>query len=133
MRCYFNVLLTIILVFYRFYLFMRHTQRQRHRQRDIGRGRSRLPGGTLMQGLNPRIWASLPETKADTQPLSHPGTPNIRFYFLKTEWLEVLSEGAWYDQQSVQLGFKTMSSRLMLGVEPTEKIHTYLHIYINIR
>ena len=44
--------------------------------RDIGRGRSRLPAGSPM-------WDSIPlqdhaaELKADAQPLSHPGAPTV--------------------------------------------------------
>ena len=44
------------------------------RDRDIGRGRSRLPAGTP---------GSCPEPKADTQPLSHPGVPK---YHISTEY-----------------------------------------------
>ena len=41
--------------FYDFiYLFMRDTERKRGR--DIGRGRSRLPTGTLMQDSIPGSW-----------------------------------------------------------------------------
>ena len=52
------------------YLFMSDTQRDR----DIGRGRSKLLSGSLMQDsiIEP---GSHPELKADTQPLSHPGVP----------------------------------------------------------
>ena len=54
------------------YLFMR----DRERDRDIGRGRSRLPAGNHV-GLHPGTPGSHPEPKADTQPLSHPGIPKI--------------------------------------------------------
>ena len=52
--------------FLRIYLFMRG--------RDIGRGRSRLHGGSPVRDAipDPRI---SPEPKADSQPLSHPGAP----------------------------------------------------------
>ena len=46
------------------------------RGRDIGRRRSRLPTGSLMWNLIPKL-GSRPEPKADAQPLSHPGVPNL--------------------------------------------------------
>ena len=56
------------------YLFMRDTEKERGR--NIGRGRSRLPVGSMMRGLelglDPRTLGSLPESKANTQPLSPP-------------------------------------------------------------
>ena len=48
--------------------------RDTERGRDIGRGRSRLPVGSLMQ-TDPRTPGLQPEPKADIQPLSHPGAP----------------------------------------------------------
>ena len=56
--------------FLRFYLFIyswetqRERERQRHRQREKQAARG-----------EPRILGSLPEPKADAQPLSHPGIP----------------------------------------------------------
>ena len=47
-------------------------ERYRERGRDIGRERSRLHTGSLMQDSTPRP-RSCPEPKADAQPLSHPG------------------------------------------------------------
>ena len=45
-----------------------------HRDRDTGRGRSRLPVEPDV-GLDPGTPRSRPELKADAQPLSHPGVP----------------------------------------------------------
>ena len=56
------------------YLFMRDTERQRHRQRE-----RQGPCGEPNTGLDPRIPGSLPEPKADTQPLSHPGALGSSF------------------------------------------------------
>ena len=36
------------------------------------------PGEEADVGLDPRIWGSYPEPKADAQPLSHPGAPLLR-------------------------------------------------------
>ena len=51
---------------------MRDTERerQRHRQRE-----KQAPCKELDVGLNLRTPGSLPEPKAGTQPLSHPGVP----------------------------------------------------------
>ena len=48
------------------------------RGRDIGRGRSRLHAGSLMQDsiLGPQD-PGTPEAKAGTKPLSHPGVPGV--------------------------------------------------------
>ena len=53
---------------------MRDTQRerQRHRQRE-----KQDPCREPDVGLDPRTWDPHPELKADAQPLSHPGTPEI--------------------------------------------------------
>ena len=58
--------------FLRFYLFIqeRHTERQRHRQRD-----KEAPCEEPNVGLDPRTPGSRPELKADPQSLSHPGAP----------------------------------------------------------
>ena len=48
--------------------------RDTHREAETGRGRSRLPAGIPMRDY-PRTLGSLPEPKADAQPLSHPGAP----------------------------------------------------------
>ena len=67
----------VVVVFLRFYLFMRE------RGRNIGRGRGRLCAGNPMRnsipGLDPGTPGSCPEPKADTQPLSHPGVPDLPF------------------------------------------------------
>ena len=59
-------------------LFIFSWETQRERNRDTGGGRGRLPWraqcGTRSQDL--RI---TPETKADAQPLSYPGAPEIVF------------------------------------------------------
>ena len=52
---------------------MRDTQRDR----DTGRGRTRLPVGTPVQELDPRTPGSRPKLKADAQPLSHTGVPQV--------------------------------------------------------
>ena len=51
--------------------------RHRDEGRDIGRGRSMAPCEKLDAGLDPRTLGSCPEPKADTQPLSHPGAPQM--------------------------------------------------------
>ena len=51
--------------------------RDRERGRDTGRGRSRIPAGSPMWDLIPGPRDPHPELKADAQPLSHPGTPEI--------------------------------------------------------
>ena len=51
------------------YLFMRDTERGRNRQRE-----KYVPCGEPDVGLNPRTLGLCPLPKADTQPLSHPGT-----------------------------------------------------------
>ena len=58
---------------------MRDTERQRH----TGRGRSRLPTESDV-GLDPGTLGSLPEPRADAQPLSHPGVPlsfNLKYQY----------------------------------------------------
>ena len=50
------------------YVFMRHTKRPKHRQRE-----KQAPCGEPDAGLDPRTPGSHPEPKADTQLLSHPG------------------------------------------------------------
>ena len=58
------------------YLFMRDTERAR----DTGRGRSKPHAGSPVWDsiLGPQ--GSHPEPKADTQPLSHPGVPDLKFF-----------------------------------------------------
>ena len=53
-------------------VFMRETERQRHRQRE-----KQTPWGEPDVELDPRTLGSQPESKADTQPLSHPRTPTL--------------------------------------------------------
>ena len=52
--------------------------RQRHRQREEKQAPCREPD----VGLDPRTPGSRPGSKADAQPLSHPGIPKF-FFFLK--------------------------------------------------
>ena len=68
------------------YLFMRdtnaHTERERERERERQRHRQRekqAPHGDLEVELNPRTPGSPSKPKADTQPLSHPGVPQLAF------------------------------------------------------
>ena len=49
-------------------------ERQRHRQRE-----KQAPCREPHVGLNPRTPGSGPESKADAQPLSHPGVPKTYF------------------------------------------------------
>ena len=54
------------------------------RQRDTGRGKSRVHAGSLLWGLDPRTPRSHPGPKAGTKPLSHPGIPRgvtVNTYF----------------------------------------------------
>ena len=74
------------------YLFMRDTQRERqkHRQRE-----RQAPCREPDVGLDPGTPGSLPERKADTQPLSHPGVLTVFFFFLfNSRALERVGEGA---------------------------------------
>ena len=48
----------------------------RERGRDL-EGEKQAPCGEPDVGLDPRMWGSHPEPKADAQPLSHPGAPNV--------------------------------------------------------
>ena len=52
----------------------RQRQRQRHRQRE-----KQAPSGEPDVGLNPGSPEPHPEPKADAQPLSHPGAPQLGF------------------------------------------------------
>ena len=54
-----------------------HTERQRHRQREK-QASFREPDADL----DSRTPGSQPELKADAQPLSHPGDPDILDYHL---------------------------------------------------
>ena len=63
--------------FLRFYLFIheRHRERQKHRQR-----KKQAPCREPDARLHPRIPGSLSKPKADTQPQSHPGVPEMQAY-----------------------------------------------------
>ena len=60
--------------FLRFYLFIRDRERQRHRQRE-----KQAPHKKPDAELDPRTLGSGPKSKADAQPLSHPGVPAFLF------------------------------------------------------
>ena len=69
-----------LVFFLRFYLLMRNTQRQKHRERE-----KQAPWKEPDVGLNPRTPGSCPEPNVDAQPLNHPGAPlypfqGVRFY-----------------------------------------------------
>ena len=51
------------------------THRERERQRDIGRGRSRLHAPGADVGFDPGSPGSRPGPKAGAKPLRHPGIP----------------------------------------------------------
>ena len=69
------------------YVFVRDTQREA--ERDIGKGRSRLPAGNSVRNWTP---GSAPEPKADAQPLSHPGIPGRKFLRLPGLFLQCPSK-----------------------------------------
>ena len=71
-----------VFTYFRFYLFIneRHTERQRHRQRE-----KHAPYGEPNAGLDPRAMESQLEPKADAQPLSHPGVPTYIHLKIKTK------------------------------------------------
>ena len=56
------------------YLFMRERERERERQRHRQREKQ-VPCREPDVGFDPGTIGSLPELKADAQPLSHPGVP----------------------------------------------------------
>ena len=58
------------------YLFMRETERQRHRQKE-----KQAPCRKPDAGLDPGTPGSHPEPKADAQPLSHSGIPKSKDVF----------------------------------------------------
>ena len=74
----------------RFYLlFLRDTERERqgHRQSE-----KQAPCGDPNAGLDLRILGSLPELKADAQPLSHPGTPNYMQHYIQINAVGKISQ-----------------------------------------
>ena len=82
-RCYY---VTFFFFFLKdFYLFIHeththtHTHTQREREGETGQGRSRLPVKSLIWDSIPGPLGSWPESKADAQPLSHPGVPVMYF------------------------------------------------------
>ncbi|CAD7694089.1 unnamed protein product [Nyctereutes procyonoides] len=56
------------------HIFMRDTQKQRHRQRE----KKQAPCRELSVGLDPRTPESHPEPKADAQPRSHQASQSLR-------------------------------------------------------
>ena len=74
------VLLRSFIIFYLF-IHERPRERQRHRQRE-----QQAPCREPDAGLAPRTLGSQPEQKADTQTLTHPGTPEP-FLFQATDIL----------------------------------------------
>ena len=56
--------------FFKIYLCIHETERQRHRQRE-----KQAPCREPDVGLDPQTPGSSPEPKTDAQPLSHPGVP----------------------------------------------------------
>ena len=58
------------------YLFMRERERERERQR-LRQREKQAPCREPDVGLNPRTLGSRSELKADAQPLSHPGIPEM--------------------------------------------------------
>ena len=65
---------------------MKDTQREK----DTGRGRSRLPDRSPM-------WDSIPEPKADAQSLSHPGIPDFIIPLKTSDLVAIIGEhlGKW--------------------------------------
>ena len=61
--------------FFKIFIYSRETERERlrHRQRE-----KQAPCREPIAGLDPGTPGSHPELKADAQPLSHPGVPNMR-------------------------------------------------------
>ena len=71
----FYITFGVFCLFLRFYSFIHEKHTRRDRQRDRQREKQascRKPN----VGLDPRTLGSHPESKADTQPLSHPGAPH---------------------------------------------------------
>ena len=66
-----SILFSQQIIFLKKILFIYSWETQRGRSRDTGRGRSRLPEGSLMWDSIPGP-GSWPEPKAEAQPLSHP-------------------------------------------------------------
>ena len=61
-----------------YYLFMKDTERQRHRQREM-----QAPRRKPDVGLNPRTPGSRPEPKADVQPTEPPRCPTSQAVLMK--------------------------------------------------
>ena len=84
LECFSSYVSQILFFFLRFYLFIheRHRERWRHRQRE-----KQAPYGEPDVGLNPRTPGSWPEPKADAQPLSHLGVPDLIILLQTLQWL----------------------------------------------
>ena len=71
---------------------MRHKERERGR--DIGRERSRLHAGSLMQDLIPGLQDHALGLKADAQLLSHLGVPGVLGLEERGEWVLTRRKGS---------------------------------------
>ena len=80
-------LLTTQFIFLKIFLFIRDTERQRHRQRE-----EQSPCREPDVGLDPRTSGPCPESKADAQSLGHPGVPNSTPYSNPHQPVD----GCWY-------------------------------------
>ena len=69
-KCIISALFIFLKIFYLF-THERHRERGRHRRQRAKQALCGEPDA----GLNPRTLGSLPELKADAQPLSHPEAP----------------------------------------------------------
>ena len=88
--------------FLRFYLFIHERHRERHRQRE-----KQAPCRKPIVGLDSRTLGSLPEQKADAQPLSHPGIPVIYIFKNILRYISVyilVNILVFYDSEAVHLG-----------------------------
>ena len=100
-----------------FYLFIheRHTERSR----DIGRGRNRLPAGTLMWDSILRFWE-------EALPLSHPGIlhrfltienwwfPERRWGGKWNRWRGLRAHLLWWAQSHIQNGWITIVHLMLM-------------------
>ena len=87
-----------------------HTQRQRHKQREKQALR-REPD----VGLDPGTPGSLPKSKADAQPLSHPGPPRSLFWsqsWMGSCWLRMVLILEGVDSVPIMGGFALRVSHL---------------------
>ena len=83
MLCHMNPKIIFLKILF---IHERHTERQKHRQRE-----KQAPCREPNVGLNPRTPGSYPEPKADTRPLNHPGAPNPKIIL----WDKCYSSVTW--------------------------------------